>query len=167
MPAALHTEAHHDPRAGPPVHRRRGARRLLHHGRGPVPDGSRDLRRLAPLVAGRRARHSPPGRWREREHRHGRARAAIVLVLPSNPTTGYSWTVTSLPDPGHVSLDSPIEGVYVATPVASGVVGSGGTQSWDLHATKAGTTSIALAYVRPWESGVPPVEAFAVTFAVQ
>jgi inhibitor of cysteine peptidase len=93
--------------------------------------------------------------------------AVIVLVLPSNPTTGYSWTVTSLPDPGHVSLDSPIEGVYVATPVASGVVGSGGTQSWDLHATKAGTTSIALAYVRPWESGVPPVEAFAVTFVVQ
>jgi inhibitor of cysteine peptidase len=91
----------------------------------------------------------------------------IVLVLQSNPTTGYSWTVTSLPDPGHVSLDSPIEGRYVATPVGSGVVGSGGTQSWDLHATKAGTTSIVLAYARPWESGVPPVEAFAVTFIVQ
>ena len=91
----------------------------------------------------------------------------IVLELPSNPTTGYSWTVTSLPDAGHVSLDSPIEGVYTATPVGSGVVGSGGVQSWDLHATKAGTTSIALAYARPWESGVPPVEAFSVTFAVQ
>lgn len=91
----------------------------------------------------------------------------IVLVLPSNPTTGYSWIVTSLPDPGHVSLDSPIEGVYVATPVGSGIVGSGGTQSWDLHATKAGTTSIALAYARSWESGVPPVESFAVTFVVK
>jgi inhibitor of cysteine peptidase len=91
----------------------------------------------------------------------------IVIGLPSNPTTGYSWVVTSLPDPGHVSLDSPIEGTYVATPVGSGVVGSGGTQSWDLHATKAGTTSIALAYARPWESGVPPVDVFAVTFVVQ
>lgn len=91
----------------------------------------------------------------------------IVLVLPANPTTGYSWTITSLPDPGHVSLDSPIEGTYTATAAASGIVGSGGSQSWDLHATKAGTTSMALAYARPWESGVPPVETFAVTFVVQ
>jgi inhibitor of cysteine peptidase len=91
----------------------------------------------------------------------------IILELDSNPTTGYSWMVTSLPDAGHVALDSPIDGVYTATPVASSVVGSGGTQSWDLHATKAGTTSIALAYARPWESGVPPVEAFSVTFVVQ
>jgi inhibitor of cysteine peptidase len=91
----------------------------------------------------------------------------IVLELASNPTTGYSWTVTSLPDAGHVSLDSPIEGVYTATPVGSSVVGSGGVQRWDLHATKAGTTAIALAYARPWESGVPPVETFSVTFVVQ
>ncbi len=90
----------------------------------------------------------------------------IVITLAANPTTGYSWTVTSLPDPAAVALDSPPEGVYVATPVASAVVGSGGAQTWDLHATQAGTTSIQLAYARPWESGTPPVETFSVTFVV-
>ncbi len=90
----------------------------------------------------------------------------IALDLASNPTTGYSWTVTTTPDRTRVSLASPVEGTYAATPVASGVVGSGGTQSWSLHATGAGTTSIALAYARPWES-TPPVETFSVTFVVQ
>ena len=91
---------------------------------------------------------------------------AIVIALDANPTTGYSWIVTSVPDPASVALDSPPEGAYVATPVGSAVVGSGGVQTWDLRATGAGTTSIQLDYARPWESGTPPVETFAVTFVV-
>ncbi|MCU0504531.1 MAG: protease inhibitor I42 family protein [Chloroflexi bacterium] len=91
---------------------------------------------------------------------------AIVIALDANPTTGYSWIVTSVPDPASVALDSPPEGAYVATPVGSAVVGSGGVQTWDLRATGAGTTSIQLDYARPWESGTPPVETFSVTFVV-
>jgi inhibitor of cysteine peptidase len=91
----------------------------------------------------------------------------IAISLASNPTTGYSWLVTSVPDPAILAADSPIDGVYVADAMASGVVGSGGMQTWGFHAATAGTTTFTAEYARPWESGVPAVGAFTVTITVR
>ena len=91
----------------------------------------------------------------------------ITIELASNATTGYTWIPTTLPDYGHVAIDGPTEGIYIAPSAEPGLAGAGGTQVWTLHATKAGTTSFGLGYVRPWESGVAPVETFSVTFVVQ
>lgn len=90
----------------------------------------------------------------------------ITIELASNATTGYTWVPTTLPDYGHVAIDGPTEGTYVAPSTEPGVVGAGGTQVWTLHATKAGTTSFGLGYLRPWEAGVAPVDTFSVTFVV-
>ncbi len=95
------------------------------------------------------------------------ASTPIAISLASNPTTGYSWVVTSVPDPAVLAADSPIDGVYVADAVASGVVGAGGIQTWGFHAVTAGTTTFTAEYARPWESGVPPVQTFTVTIAVR
>jgi inhibitor of cysteine peptidase len=91
----------------------------------------------------------------------------ITLELASNATTGYSWVPTTLPDYAFVAIDGPTEGVYVAPSSQPGLAGAGGTQVWALHATKAGTTTFGLGYLRSWESSVPPVDTFSVTFVVK
>ena len=93
------------------------------------------------------------------------ASGTTVTVAPGTP--GYTWVPTTLPDYGHVAIDGPTEGTYVAPSTEPGIAGAGGTQVWTLHATKAGTTSLGLGYLRPWESGVAPVDTFSVTFVVQ
>jgi inhibitor of cysteine peptidase len=90
----------------------------------------------------------------------------ITLELASNATTGYSWVPITLPDYGIVAIDGPTEGVYVAPTSQPGLAGAGGTQVWSLHSTKAGTTTFGLGYLRSWESSVPPVDTFSVTFVV-
>ena len=73
--------------------------------------------------------------------------------LESNPSRGYSWELAGPLDEAIVtSLGSDHE-------AADGdAVGAPGTQDLSFKAVGAGTTTIALQYVRPWETDVAPAE---------
>jgi predicted secreted protein len=74
--------------------------------------------------------------------------------LSSNPTTGYSWYLSK-----EIPKNAPIVVVksgYQADD--TGLVGSGGTQWWDIKGIKKGSYTLILEYKRPWEKNVKPVD---------
>jgi inhibitor of cysteine peptidase len=75
----------------------------------------------------------------------------LALTLDENPTTGFSWEL-ELSSGLSVVSDS-----YQTTPGREGMPGAGGTHTWTIEATTAGTQTIAGYYSRPWEN--PPVDA--------
>ena len=82
----------------------------------------------------------------------------VVVKLEANATTGYEWQFTA----GDTFTIESSE--YEPTPVASGVVGSGGTQVVTLKVTKAGSSDLTGVYVRPWETPSPePAQQFQMT----
>jgi len=74
----------------------------------------------------------------------------FLVALPSNPTTGYSWTA---------SVSSAVvenEGsAYQAHPAAAGMMGSGGQQIFSFDGSAKGTATITFSYARPFEKGKP------------
>ncbi len=93
-----------------------------------------------------------------------RAGEPLSLDLPSNPSTGYSW---SLEESGEVPFTA--ESAFIPPP-SSGphpVVGRGGTERWTFVFPSPGFYSLRLVYARPWEQGKPParIQGVAVTVA--
>lgn len=88
----------------------------------------------------------------------------LVVTLSSNPSTGYSWTVSTAPDSAVLTQ----EGDITYTPSNPDVVmpGSGGSETVRFTATAAGTTKLVLDYRRPWETDVPPVETVTIDVTV-
>ena len=86
----------------------------------------------------------------------------FTVSLSSNRTTGYSWVLNQPTDDAVIEL---VSHVYAAP--GSGGLGSGGVECWTYRAVGAGTTVIALNYVRPWEHDVAParIADFVVTVA--
>ena len=78
------------------------------------------------------------------------------LELSGNPTTGYSW---SLAEP--LQSDSPVkvEIEYEGAEAPRGLVGRGGVFKVRYTGVTPGTTTVKLAYARPWEKGKPPISA--------
>ena len=73
----------------------------------------------------------------------------LEVGLPGNPTTGYVWTATAIPEqlcqqgePAHLS-DSP-------------AVGAGGITVFRFTVISAGNANLDLAYRRPWENQLQP-----------
>ena len=78
------------------------------------------------------------------------------VALPSNATTGYSWTAT-VPE----ILEQEGEGAYTTPPTPPGqeqMVGAGGTMRWHFRAVRPGQGSLDFAYSRSWERDTPPVQ---------
>ncbi|MDQ1431526.1 MAG: inhibitor of cysteine peptidase [Actinomycetota bacterium] len=75
--------------------------------------------------------------------------AEFVIALPANPSTGYSWTAGD---------DHDITFVSSRQLAGGNQPGAAGTQELTFRATNIGTTTLVLAYARPFESGVPPVK---------
>lgn len=80
----------------------------------------------------------------------------LTFQLPSNPTTGYSWFLTSY----NKNLLTLIKHQYF--PISAGktcakpLIGAGGYEVWQFKATKNALkapqiTYIKLIYARPWE----------------
>jgi inhibitor of cysteine peptidase len=72
------------------------------------------------------------------------------VILQSNPTTGYSWSLKSYDN----VLIRPISKKFY--PSKSGLIGAGGYEKWIFAVKSAGfvvpqTTSITLIYARPWD----------------
>jgi inhibitor of cysteine peptidase len=88
----------------------------------------------------------------------------LVISLPGNPTTGYSWKSASPPGD---SLKAVGEPAYAQTPGRAGMVGVGGTFVFKFKAVKAGKAEVKLAYARPWEKDKPPIKTFSAPVEVE
>ncbi len=76
----------------------------------------------------------------------------FLVVLDSNPTTGYSWEVSL--DSNYVQLDDR----NFASEASEGMVGAGGEETFNFTALESGNTEITFSYLRSWEKDVEPVE---------
>jgi inhibitor of cysteine peptidase len=78
----------------------------------------------------------------------------LTLELAENPSTGYSWNLTTTS-----GLRIASDG-YVPAATNATIVGAGGLHRWEIITVAAGLQEVTGAYVRPWETGVPPAETF-------
>jgi inhibitor of cysteine peptidase len=85
------------------------------------------------------------------------------IVLDANPTTGFTWQLSSPLDDTLVTL---VGNTYDA-PATPGRVGGGGKQTWAFKAMRRGQTAIGLLYARPWEKGVDPAKKLMFTVIVR
>jgi len=76
----------------------------------------------------------------------------LSVSLPSNPTTGYSWSVC-LSKQGILVRDEALS--YRKHYERHSLVGAGGMESWKFKALQLGKTKLTFSYARPWEKGVP------------
>ena len=77
----------------------------------------------------------------------------FVLVLASNPTTGYSWKFASPVDGKVLKL---IQSGFQAP--EKQIPGRGGEEHWAFQAVGKGLTAVKLEYLRPWEKKTPPAK---------
>ncbi|MGK8500744.1 protease inhibitor I42 family protein [Nocardia asiatica] len=88
----------------------------------------------------------------------------LVVALPANPSTGYSWSIARI-DSSVVKQDGAAD--YEpdsAEPVAPG---AGGTAVWNFVGIAAGVTSLQMEYTRPWDQGLAPARTFSLTIEVR
>jgi inhibitor of cysteine peptidase len=85
----------------------------------------------------------------------------FFIALPSNPTTGYTWT-QSIGD-GKVLA---YEGNVFQAP-SNGLIGAGGQQIFIYHANRSGATAISFSYARPFEPNAPPAKSLTFNVTVQ
>jgi inhibitor of cysteine peptidase len=88
----------------------------------------------------------------------------LIVALPSNPSTGFSWSVGEQSSP---RLELQGEPQYVPPGSTTPVVGAAGTQVFTFKAIAAGTATLTLEYRRPFEPGVAPQDEFTVTVEVR
>ncbi len=83
-----------------------------------------------------------------------RADSTFRIVLETNPSTGYTWSLQSLTD-SIVALEG--EPVYVSDPCTAGLLGAGGREVWSFSAISTGEGRIVFGLNPPGD--VPgPVE---------
>ncbi|HIH69778.1 protease inhibitor I42 family protein [Methermicoccus shengliensis] len=82
----------------------------------------------------------------------------LTLRLSENPTTGFSWSITTT------------DGLVVESdkyaPEHTDRVGAGGAHEWVLRATKEGTQRITGIYKRPWMNTTGTEKTFELTVNV-
>ena len=83
----------------------------------------------------------------------------MKLSLDSNPTTGYSWTVTQDPELFNVGEE------YLENSHEKGMTGVGGQQVFSLAPKEAGTSEVTFTYARPWED--PEADSTVVSYTVE
>eukprot|EP00386_Alphamonas_edax_P004675 GDKI01014737.1.p1 GENE.GDKI01014737.1~~GDKI01014737.1.p1 ORF type:complete len:162 (-),score=21.11 GDKI01014737.1:383-811(-) len=95
-------------------------------------------------------------------HRGGEKQVAlskgrsIKVVLPGNPTTGYSWTEDAVPS----TFVKPLKAGYVTSqqPGARPMMGAGGRFEFEYEALQPGRAELKFVYVRPWEASNPSAD---------
>ncbi len=88
----------------------------------------------------------------------------IAVHLDSNPTTGYRWELTRLAGASVVQVGLPDYQPETSAGVPR--VGAPGHTTFRFRAMQPGTSSIDLAYRRPFEPGVPPARTIRFEIAV-
>ncbi len=79
----------------------------------------------------------------------------FYITLSSNPSTGYEWQVASVSNPDMVRF---VDSQYIRP--ESELVGAPGKQVLTFNALQEGSATVKLEYVRPFETGVPPVSIY-------
>mgnify|MGYP006364120303 FL=1 len=80
----------------------------------------------------------------------------LIVILPSNPTTGYRWAIQ---DSAGGVLRALGPEVY-RNPEDAGVVGAAGVSTWRFQTFATGTGRLRLTSQQPWAPEVLPVETF-------
>ena len=80
----------------------------------------------------------------------------FVVSLPSNPTTGYTWSFGSPYDEKVVILSSD----HLVNPDETAPVGAPGKRILTFSVVGPGKSGIRLEYKRPWERNVRPARVF-------
>ena len=82
----------------------------------------------------------------------------FTVRLPSNPSTGYSWTAL-LNSPENILNFSKkaMEEQKKKTENENTTLGRGGYELWEFNTQKAGKASLLLGYYRSWEKPISPV----------
>ena len=88
----------------------------------------------------------------------------LFITLDSNATTGYMWQVASN-EPAVLRQVGDAE--YKQSWAMPGMVGVGGTETFQFEATSPGMAKLTLNYVRPWEKNSAPAKTFSVTITVR
>ena len=88
----------------------------------------------------------------------------LVVALPSNPSTGFGWSVGQSSSP---ELQLQGEPAFVPGGSTLPVPGAGGTEVFTFEAVDAGTAGLTLEYRRPIEPGVAPEQTFSVTVEIE
>ncbi|WP_406280921.1 protease inhibitor I42 family protein [Nocardia sp. NBC_00881] len=88
----------------------------------------------------------------------------LVVTLPSNPSTGYSWRIAELDD-ALVKQDGVAD--FEPDPTVPVAPGSGGSAVWTFVGVGTGVTQLTMDYARPWEQGMEPAERFSLTLEVE
>jgi inhibitor of cysteine peptidase len=83
----------------------------------------------------------------------------FVIELTANPSTGYSWDAGKNPNVKLVSSKQ--------VAVSSAAPGAPGTQRMTFKAYNTGSSTLELAYARPFEGGVPPAQTASFDVKVQ
>ncbi|MFL6428949.1 MAG: protease inhibitor I42 family protein [Acidobacteriaceae bacterium] len=89
-----------------------------------------------------------------------RAGDTLRIVLPSTPSTGYSWRPADKDTAGAIHLKSSTFKSGQQRP------GAAGTQTITLTANSPGEDHLVLNYARPWEKGTKPARTYSVNIAV-
>lgn len=86
----------------------------------------------------------------------------LILTLPSNPTTGYRWTLRDVSAEQLKSL-----GPEVFSSPQNDLIGGDGTSTWRFEAADSGSGRLYLTYQRPWETDTEPTGLFDCRIEVQ
>jgi inhibitor of cysteine peptidase len=86
----------------------------------------------------------------------------LILTLPSNPTTGYRWTLRDVSAEQLKSL-----GPEVFSSPQNEVIGGDGASTWRFEAADSGSGRLYLTYQRPWETDTEPAGLFDCRIEVQ
>lgn len=87
----------------------------------------------------------------------------LVVSLPANPGTGYTWELQPAPDENILKIAG--EPKFLAQ--EPNRVGATGLLSFTFDTLQAGETELTLVYHRAWETGVPPLETYDLTVVVK
>lgn len=80
----------------------------------------------------------------------------LILILPSNPTTGHRWLMQQ-PAPANLTSLGP---EVFSTPEKMGMVGSSGQSTWRYKAVNTGEGHLKMVYQQPWAPEVRPEQTF-------
>lgn len=82
----------------------------------------------------------------------------FTVRVPSNPSTGYSWTVL-LNTPSNILNFSKkaMEEEKKKTENENHTLGRGGYELWEFNTQRAGKASLLLGYFRSWEKPISPI----------
>src|SRR5581483_2614833 len=85
----------------------------------------------------------------------------FLIALPSNPTTGYSWTAK--PSNADVAV---FGSAFQRQPMGRTIVGAGGEQIWVFEAMQTGTAKVIFSYSRPWLKNTLPARTQSFTIKI-